>query len=337
MIETDILIIGAGPCGLFTVFEAGLLKLKCHLIDALPQPGGQCSEIYPKKPIYDIPAFPEILAGDLVDNLMKQAEPFKPGFTLGERAETIEKDDEDRFIVTTNKGTMHRAPVIAIAGGLGCFEPRKPPITNLGNYEDKGVEYIIKDPEMYRDKRVVISGGGDSALDWAIFLANGVASEVSLVHRRGSFRGHPDSVQKVMDMAEEGKINLITNAEVTDIQGDGKVDSLVIEQKGEEENIVKETDHWIPLFGLAPKLGPIAGWNLNIDKNAIEVDTFDYSTNVPGIYAVGDINTYPGKLKLILCGFHEATLMVQSAYKRVNPDKKDPVLKYTTVNGIQGF
>ncbi|MFZ6051664.1 NAD(P)/FAD-dependent oxidoreductase [Halocola ammonii] len=337
MIETDILIIGAGPCGLFTVFEAGLLKLKCHLIDALPQPGGQCSEIYPKKPIYDIPAFPEVLAGDLVDNLMKQAEPFKPGFTLGERAETIEKDDEGKFIVTTNRGTVHRAPVIAIAGGLGCFEPRKPPIDNLDDYEDKGVEYIIKDPEVYRNKRVVISGGGDSALDWSIYLANGVASEVSLVHRRGSFRGHPDSVQKVMDMAEEGKINLITNAEVTGINGDGKVDSLVIKQKGEDGDIVKETDHWIPLFGLAPKLGPIADWNLNIDKNAIEVNTFDYSTNVPGIFAIGDINTYPGKLKLILCGFHEATLMVQSAYKIVNPDKKDPVLKYTTVNGVQGF
>jgi thioredoxin reductase (NADPH) len=334
MIETDIIIIGAGPCGLFTVFEAGLLKLKCHLIDSLPQAGGQCTEIYPKKPIYDIPGFPSVLAGELVDNLMEQAAPFKPGFTLGERAEHIEKLADDRFKVTTNKGTEHIAPIIAIAGGLGCFEPRKPPVENLANFEDKGVEYIIKDPEFYRNKKVVISGGGDSALDWAIFLAQGVAKEVSLVHRRGSFRGHLDSVQKVMDMAASGKINLITDAEVVGIGGSDKLESLTIKTKAGE--VIKETDHWVPLFGLSPKLGPIADWNLNITKNAIEVDTFDYSTSVPGIYAIGDINEYPGKLKLILCGFHEATLMVQSAFKRIYPDK-NLVLKYTTVNGVNGF
>jgi len=221
MIHTDILIIGAGPTGLFTVFEAGLLKLKCHLIDSLPQAGGQCSEIYPKKPIYDIPAYPEILAGDLTDRLMEQIEPFKPGFTLGESAETIEKQEDGSFIVTTNRGTKHQAPIVAIAGGLGVFEPRKPPVENLANFEDKGVEYIIKDPEFYRGKDVVISGGGDSALDWAYFLANGVANKVSLVHRRNSFRGHLDSVQKVMDMADEGKLNLITEAEVIGVSGNG--------------------------------------------------------------------------------------------------------------------
>lgn len=334
MIETDIIIIGAGPCGLFTVFEAGLLKLKCHLIDSLPQAGGQCTEIYPKKPIYDIPGFPSVLAGELVDNLMEQAAPFKPGFTLGERAEHIEKLADDRFKVTTNKGTEHIAPIIAIAGGLGCFEPRKPPVENLASFEDKGVEYIIKDPEFYRNKKVVISGGGDSALDWAIFLAQGVAKEVSLVHRRGSFRGHLDSVQKVMDMAASGKINLITDAEVVGIGGTDSLESVTIKTKAGE--VIKEADHWVPLFGLSPKLGPIADWNLNITKNAIEVDTFDYSTNVPGIYAIGDINEYPGKLKLILCGFHEATLMVQSAFKRIYPDK-NLVLKYTTVNGVNGF
>lgn len=335
MIETDILIIGAGPCGLFTVFEAGLLKLKCHLIDALPQAGGQCTEIYPKKPIFDIPAYPEVLAGDLVDRLMEQAAPFKPGFTLGERAESIEKDEEGKFIVTTNRGTIHRAPVIAIAGGLGCFEPRKPPVEGLANYEDKGVEYIIKDPNFYRGKDVVISGGGDSALDWTNFLADGVANRVSLVHRRSSFRGHPDSVQKVIDLAEAGKINLITDAEVVGVGGEGKVESIVVKTKADGEKTIA-TDHWIPLFGLSPKLGPIGDWGLNITKNAIEVDTFDYSTNVDGIYAIGDINTYPGKLKLILCGFHEATLMVQSAFKRIYPDK-NYVLKYTTVNGVNGF
>lgn len=335
MIQTDILIIGAGPCGLFTVFEAGLLKLRCHLIDALPQPGGQCAEIYPKKPIYDIPAYPSILAGELVDRLMEQAEPFKPGFTLGERAEQIEKDDEDQFIVTTNRGTQHRAPIIAIAGGLGCFEPRKPPVPQLADFEDKGVEYIIKDPEFYRDKKVVISGGGDSALDWTIFLAEGVASEVTLVHRRKEFRGHLDSVQKVMDLAAEGRVKLMTDAEVIGVDGDGQLASVEIKTKADGNRTIA-TDHWVPLFGLSPKLGPIADWNLNITKNAVEVDTFDYSTNVPGVYAIGDINTYPGKLKLILCGFHEATLMVQSAFKRIYPDK-NLVLKYTTVNGVNGF
>jgi thioredoxin reductase (NADPH) len=335
MIQTDILIIGAGPCGLFTVFEAGLLKLRCHLIDALPQPGGQCSEIYPKKPIYDIPAYPSILAGELVDRLMEQAEPFKPGFTLGERAEQIEKDDEDQFIVTTSRGTQHRAPIIAIAGGLGCFEPRKPPVPQLEQFEDRGVEYIIKDPEFYRGKKVVISGGGDSALDWTIFLAEGVASEVTLVHRRKEFRGHLDSVQKVMDMAADGRIKLLTDAEVIGVQGDAALSAVEIKTKADGTHTF-EADHWVPLFGLSPKLGPIADWNLNITKNAVEVDTFDYSTNVPGIYAIGDINTYPGKLKLILCGFHEATLMVQSAFKRIYPDK-NLVLKYTTVNGVNGF
>ncbi|HAT70357.1 MAG TPA: ferredoxin--NADP(+) reductase, partial [Flavobacteriaceae bacterium] len=216
MISTDILIIGAGPTGLFTVFEAGLLKLKCHLIDALPQPGGQCSEIYPKKPIYDIPAFPEVLAGDLVNNLMKQIEPFQPGFTLGERAQTIDKQEDGTFIVTTNKGTKHHAPVVAIAGGLGSFEPRKPPISNIKDFEDRGVSYIIRDPEVYRDKKVIIAGGGDSALDWSIFLAD-VASEVTLVHRRSEFRGALDSVEKVSELSKLGKIKLVTNAEVVGI------------------------------------------------------------------------------------------------------------------------
>lgn len=334
MIETDILIIGAGPVGLFTVFEAGLLKLRCHIIDALPQAGGQCSEIYPKKPIYDIPAFPEILAGDLIDNLLKQAEPFKPGFTLGERAESIEKTADDKFIVTTNKGTKHLAPVVAIAGGLGSFEPRKPPVENLDLYEDKGVEYFIKDPNFYKGKRVVISGGGDSALDWTIFLADGVAAEVAMVHRRTSFRGHLDSVQKVMDMAAAGKIKLYTDAEIMSLEGDGKLEAVNIETP--QGMVSHAVDHWMPLFGLSPKLGPIADWGLNISKNSIEVNTFDYSTNIPGIYAIGDVNTYPGKLKLILCGFHEGTLMVQSAFKRIYPDK-NYVLKYTTVNGVNGF
>ena len=336
MIETDIIIIGAGPVGLFTVFEAGLLKLKTHLIDSLPQAGGQCSEIYPKKPIYDIPGFPSVLAGDLVDNLMEQAAPFKPGFTLGEAAVDIEKLDDGSFIVTTSKGTQHHAPIVMIAGGLGVFEPRKPPISNIVDFEDKGVEYIIKDPAFYQDKKCVIAGGGDSALDWSIYLVeNKIASEVTLVHRNSSFRGHLDSVQKVIDMAEAGRINLVTESEVVGLSGDSKLEKVVINHTKDGE-IVVEADHFIPLFGLKPSLGPISTWGLEIDKSAIKVDTLDYSTNIPGIYAIGDVNTYEGKLKLILCGFHEGTIAVQSAFARIHPDKKN-VLKYTTVNGVTGF
>ena len=334
MIQTDILIIGAGPVGLFTVFEAGLLKLRCHLIDSLPQPGGQLTEIYPKKPIYDIPGYPSVLAGDLVKNLMEQIAPFKPTFTLGERAESIEKLPDNRFKLTTIKGTEIIAPVIAIAGGLGCFEPRKPPIANIVDFEDKGVEYIIKDPEFYRNKRVVIAGGGDSALDWTIFLAD-VAQEVTMIHRRSEFRGALDSVEKVMNLKENGKIKVVTQAEVIGLNGNGKLQEVVIKHD-KLGQIRRETDHFVPLFGLSPKLGPIGNWGLNIDKNAIEVDTLDYRTNVQGIFAIGDINTYTGKLKLILCGFHEATMMVQSAFKIVHPNKKLS-FKYTTVTGIDGL
>ena len=336
MIETDIIIIGAGPVGLFTVFEAGLLKLRCHLIDSLPQPGGQCSEIYPKKPIYDIPGFPSVLAGDLIHNLMEQIAPFKPGFTLGEAASTIDKQEDGSFIVSTVKGTQHKAQVVMIAGGLGVFEPRKPPIDSIGLFEEKGVDYIIKDPEVFRNKKCVIAGGGDSALDWSIYLAeNDIASEVTLVHRSASFRGHLDSVQKVIDMAGSGKISLITEAEVTDLKGGSSLEEVIISHSKNGE-IVTKADHFIPLFGLKPSLGPIADWGLEIEKNAIKVNTLDYSTNIPGIYAIGDVNTYENKLKLILCGFHEGTLAVQSAFARIHPDKKN-ILKYTTVNGVNGF
>lgn len=334
MIRTDILIIGAGPTGLFAVFEAGLLKLKCHIIDALPQAGGQLTELYPKKPIFDIPGFPEVLAGDLVSNLMEQIKQFQPGFTLGERAETIEKLEDGTFIVTTDKGTQHHANSIAIAGGLGSFEPRKPVIEDIVFYEDKGVEYFVKDPERYRNKRVVIAGGGDSALDWSIFLAN-VASEVTLIHRRNEFRGALDSVEKVQELKHQGKIKLITPAEVVGLNGAESLSAIDIDENGAHRRI--ETDFFIPLFGLTPKLGPIAQWGLEIEKNAIKVNNaLDYQTNIPGIYAIGDVNIYPGKLKLILCGFHEATLMCQSVYQRMNPGKKY-VLKYTTVSGVDGF
>ncbi len=334
MIKTDILIIGAGPTGLFAVFEAGLLKLKCHVLDALPQPGGQLSELYPKKPIYDIPGFPEVLAGDLVDNLMEQIKQFEPGFTLGERAETIVKQEDGTFIVTSNAGTQFHTPVVAIAGGLGSFEPRKPLIENIEYYEDKGVKYFIKNPEEFRNKRVVIAGGGDSALAWSIFLAD-VASEVTLIHRRNEFRGALDSVEKVQELKNEGKIRMITPAEVVGVNGTNHVESIVIDEDGAQRTI--ETDYFIPLFGLTPKLGPIGDWGLEIEKNAIKVNnSLDYQTNIPGIFAIGDVNTYPGKLKLILCGFHEATLMCQAAYQIINPGKRY-VLKYTTVSGVDGF
>jgi thioredoxin reductase (NADPH) len=334
MIQTDILIIGAGPVGLFTVFEAGLLKMRCHLIDALGQPGGQLSEIYPKKPIYDIPGYPSILAGDLVDKLMEQIAPFKPGFTLGERAESIEKIGDKLYRLTTNRGTQIEAPVIAIAGGLGCFEPRKPPIPNIEKFENKGIDYIIRDPEKYKGKRVLIAGGGDSALDWTIHLSD-IAEEVTLIHRRTSFRGHLDSVDQVMELAKQKKVNLITEAQAIGLNGNGILQEVIVKSKQIGE-FAQPVDNFIPLFGLSPKLGPIADWGLNISKNAIEVNTHDYSTGVEGIYAIGDINTYPGKLKLILCGFHEGTLMAQSAFKYIYPDAKLS-FKYTTVAGVNGF
>lgn len=334
MVTTDLLIIGAGPTGLFAVFEAGLLKIKCHLIDALPQPGGQLTELYPKKPIFDIPGYPTVNAGDLINNLMEQIKQFQPGFTLAETAVSLTKIDEEWFEVITNKGTVHRSKAVAIAGGLGTFEPRKPDLENLSKFEDHGVEYFVKDPELFRNKRVVIAGGGDSALDWSIFLAE-VAAEVTLVHRRNEFRGALDSVEKVQELKNKGKINLITPAEVVGLKGNEHIEAITIDKEGERLDVA--TDFFIPLFGLTPKLGEMTNWNLDIDKNAIVVNNaLDYQTNIEGVYAVGDINTYPGKLKLILCGFHEATLMCQSVYKRLNPGKNF-VLKYTTVSGVDGF
>ncbi|TGD81175.1 NAD(P)/FAD-dependent oxidoreductase [Hymenobacter wooponensis] len=331
-ISTDICIIGAGPVGLFAVFEAGLLKLRCHVVDALPQVGGQLSEIYPKKPIYDIPGFPEVLAGDLVSNLMRQIEPFHPTFTLGERVERFAKLEDGSFQLFTTDGTEILCKAIAIAGGLGSFEPRKPAIENLENYESgKGVYYMVRDPETFRDKRLVIAGGGDSALDWTIFLAD-VAKEVTLVHRGTTFRGAADSAEKVKNLHDAGKVRLVLSSNVTHVHGPEQLEAVTITpNSGEPETL--HVDSFIPLFGLTPKLGPIGEWGLELEDDAVKVNTVDYSTSEPGIYAIGDINTYPGKLKLILCGFHEAALMCQGAFKYINPDKKY-VLKYTTVNGV---
>lgn len=336
MITTDIAIIGAGPVGLFAVFECGLLKMRCHLIDYLPQPGGQLSEIYPKKPIYDIPGYPTILAQELIDNLMKQAEPFKPTFTLGERIEKLQKAADRDFILETNLGTKIHAKAVVIAGGLGCFEPRKPEVAGLERFENgKGVNYMIIDPEKYRSKKMVLAGGGDSALDWAIYLAD-IAEKVTLVHRSESFRGAPNSVNKVMNLAKEGKINLLLNTNLSAVNGNDCLNSVTLINSKTNETQTIAADYLIPLFGLSPKLGPIDQWKLNVDKNAIEVNADDYSTNIEGIYAIGDINTYKNKLKLILCGFHEAALMSHSAYKYINPGVKY-TMKYTTVNGVNTF
>lgn len=336
MINTDIAIIGAGPVGLFTVFECGLLKMRCHLIDYLPKAGGQLSEIYPKKPIYDIPGYPMIIAQDLVDNLLEQAKPFGPTFTFGERVERLEKKAEQEFILETNLGTKIHAKVLVIAGGLGCFEPRKPEIAGLEKFENgKGINYMILDPETYRNKELLIAGGGDSALDWTIVMSD-IAKKVTLVHRSESFRGAPDSVNKVMELAKNGKIDLILNSTLAAVKGSSNLESVTITDIKTKEKKTVKTDFLIPLFGLSPKLGPLENWGLNIDKNAIEVNTEDYSTNIPGIYAIGDINTYKNKLKLILCGFHEASLMSHSAYKYIHPGVKY-TMKYTTVNGVNPF
>jgi len=336
MITSDIAIIGAGPVALFAIFEAGFLKMRCHVIDYLPQAGGQLSEIYPKKPIYDIPGHPTILAQELVDNLLKQAEPFKPTFTLGERVEKLDKIADRDFILTTNMGTKINARAVVIAGGLGCFEPRKPEVSGLESFENgKGVSYMVLDPEIYRNKKVVLAGGGDSALDWTNYLVN-VAKEVTLVHRSESFRGAPDSVNKVLKLAEENKIKLHLNTNLTYIDGSDKLRVVGILNTKTKEKHVIEADSLIPLFGLSPKLGPMENWGLNIEKNAILVNTDDYSTNIEGVYAIGDINTYKNKLKLILCGFHEAALMSHSVYKYINPGVRY-TMKYTTVNGVNEF
>jgi thioredoxin reductase (NADPH) len=330
MINTDIGIIGAGPAGLFAVFEAGLLKMHCHLIDSLPQAGGQLSEIYPQKPIYDIPGYPTVNAQELADKLMEQIAPFHPGFTLGERVETLQKLADGTWLITTSYGTEINCKVVVIAGGLGCFEPRKPEVDRLIEFEGKGVTYAVRNPEQFRGRHVVLAGGGDSALDWTIFLAD-IAEKVTLVHRGDTFRGAPDAAEKVFELAKIGKIDLLLKTRVVSLDGAGHLELLTL--VGPEGQLIIDAEHFVPLFGLSPKLGPIENWGLAIDKSAIEVNTTDYSTNIEGIYAIGDINTYPGKLKLILCGFHEAALMAQSAFKYVYPDQR-LTFKYTTVYGI---
>jgi thioredoxin reductase (NADPH) len=332
-IETDICIIGAGPVGLFAVFEAGLLKMRCHVIDVLPQIGGQLTEIYPKKPIYDIPGLPDVKAYELIANLQKQIAPFHPTFTLGEKVVGLHKEGKV-FTITTSDDTHVNCKAVVIAAGLGCFEPRKPEIANLERFEGKGVVYMVKDPELFRDKDLVIAGGGDSALDWTLHLSE-LARSLTLIHRNESFRGAPDSAEKVVALAREGKVKVLLNTNLQSLDGNGVLHTVSYHDKNKNTGHLT-ADYLIPLFGLSPKLGPIAEWGLALDKNAIIVNTLDYSTSVEGIFAIGDINTYPGKLKLILCGFHEAALMAQGAFHFVFPEQK-PSFKYTTVNGLPTF
>ena len=330
VISTDVAIVGAGPVGLFSVFELGLLDIKCHLIDILSRPGGQCAELYPEKPIYDIPGYPIINGQELVDNLMKQIHPFSPTFHLGEMVEQLESlgtAERPLFRVGTDAGTTIEAKAVIVAAGGGSFQPKKPPIPGLDSYENSSVFYSVRKIEHFRGRRVVIVGGGDSALDWAINL-HPVAKRITLIHRRDAFRAAPHSVNAMRALVNGGDMDFVLG-QVTSVKGEkGQLSALVI-RKESGETVDMPCDDMLPFFGLTMKLGPVAGWGLNLHENLVPTDTERFETSTPGIFAVGDINTYPGKLKLILCGFHEAALAAQKAHHYVYPDKK-LVFQYTT-------
>jgi thioredoxin reductase (NADPH) len=327
-IKTDVVIIGAGPCGLFAVFELGLLDMKAHLIDILDRPGGQCAELYPEKPIYDIPALPYVTGDGLTKALMEQIKPFGPAFHFQDMVQTIEKIGDPLFCVRTEQGKVFECKVIVVAAGGGSFQPKRPPIAGIEAYEPKSVHYAVRQMEAFRGKRILIAGGGDSALDWTLNLAP-VASHLTLLHRREEFRAAPDSVKKMMALVGEGKIDFVLG-QVSGLEGkDGQIETVVVKRNdGSVFNIA--CDAILPFFGLTMKLGPVANWGLKLkDDELIEVESASFESNVPGIFAIGDINTYPGKLKLILCGFHEGALMAQKAHRYVYPDKK-LTFQYTT-------
>jgi thioredoxin reductase (NADPH) len=326
-IQTDVLIIGAGPCGLFAVFELGLLDIRAHLVDILDKAGGQCGELYPEKPIYDIPALPVVSGQGLTDALMKQIEPFKPTFHLGEMVEAIERIGDPAFRVTTDQGKVFETKVIVVAAGGGSFQPKRPPVPGIEAYERTSVFYAVRKMEQFRDKRLLIVGGGDSALDWTLNLAP-IARRLTLMHRRDQFRAAPDSVNKMRALVAAGAIDLKLG-QVTGLEGDAGVLRAVNAKPDKGELYRIECDAMLPFFGLTMKLGPVANWGLNLAEDLIPVDTEAFETNEPGIFAIGDIGTYPGKLKLILCGFHEAALMAQKAYHYIFPDKR-LVFQYTT-------
>jgi thioredoxin reductase (NADPH) len=325
-LKTDVVIVGAGPVGLFAVFELGLLDLKCHLIDILDRPGGQCAELYPEKPIYDIPGWPVIGGQELVDKLMEQIAPFKPSFAYNRMVTGVEKLDDGTFRVTTDENEIVEAKVVVIAAGGGSFQPKRPPIGGIEAYEGKSVFYSVRRMEEYRDRDLVVVGGGDSALDWTLNLLP-IARSVTLVHRRPEFRAATDSVKKMFEQVEAGNMRFIVG-QVTGLHGDdGKLSSVTIKGDKGEETVV--ADRMLPFFGLTMKLGPIADWGLNLNENLVPVDTEKFETSTPGIFAIGDINWYPGKLKLILSGFHEGALMAQAAKRIVAPGERI-VFQYTT-------
>jgi thioredoxin reductase (NADPH) len=328
--QTDALIIGAGPCGLFTVFELGLLDIKCHLVDILPKVGGQCAELYPEKPIYDIPGFPIVTGQALVDNLMRQIEPFHPQFHLNQQVESIQNVgtvEAPRFLVATDAGQSFDTKVVIVAAGGGSFQPKKPPIPNIEAYEGTGVFYAVRKMEALKGRDVLIVGGGDSALDWTLSLAP-VAKSLTLLHRRDEFRAAPHSVEQMRALVTAGKVSL-RFGQVTGLKGDAPhlVAATVKGADGVFSDI--ECDAMLPFFGLTMKLGPVAEWGLNLTENLISVGTETFETSTPGIFAVGDINHYPGKMKLILSGFHEGALASQKVHRYVYPDKR-LTFQYTT-------
>jgi thioredoxin reductase (NADPH) len=327
-IKTDVLIIGAGPCGLFAVFELGLLDMKAHVIDILDKIGGQCAELYPEKPIYDIPGIPYITGQGLTDALLAQIKPFGATFHLQEMVERIEKIGDPLFRVTTDQGKVFEVKIVVIAAGGGSFQPKRPPIPGIEAYEGTSVFYAVRQMDRFRDKRVLIVGGGDSALDWTINLAP-IASHLTLLHRRDQFRASPDSVNKMMALVGEGRIDFVLG-QVAALEGEaGQVKAAVV-KTNDGSNFSIACDALLPFFGLTMKLGPVATWGIEMkDGEYIPVETAAFESNIPGIFAIGDINWYPGKLKLILSGFHEAALMAQKAHRYVFPDKR-LVFQYTT-------
>lgn len=324
--RTDVVIIGAGPVGLFAVFELGLFDMKCQLIDILDRPGGQCAELYPEKPIYDIPGYPSISAQGLVDRLMEQVAPFKPQFTFNRMITALQRLEDGTFRVTTDENEVFEAKVVVIAAGGGSFQPKRPPIPGVEAFELKSIHYAVRRMEDFRGEKLLIVGGGDSALDWTVNLQP-VAESVTLVHRRPEFRAAPDSVNKMFALQELGKLDFQIG-QVTELRGkDGVLASAIV--KGPDGDVEVECTKLLPFFGLTMKLGPIADWGLNLHENLIPVDTEKFETSVPGIFAIGDINWYPGKLKLILSGFHEAALMAQAAKRIISPGERI-VFQYTT-------
>jgi thioredoxin reductase (NADPH) len=327
-IETDVLIVGAGPVGLFAVFELGLLDMKAHVVDILDKVGGQCAELYPEKPIYDIPGLPYVTGQGLCDALMAQIKPFKPTFHLQQMVQTVSKVGDPSFHVTTDRGLLFKTKVIVVAAGGGSFQPKRPPIPGIEAYEGTSVHYAVRRMEAFRDKRVLIVGGGDSALDWTLNLAP-VASHLTLLHRRSEFRAAPDSVNRMMALVGEGRIDFVLG-QVSALVGEGGRLARAIVKRNDGSRFEIACDALLPFFGLTMTLGPVGGWGLEMkDGEYVVVDTAAFETSIPGIFAIGDINFYPGKLKLILCGFHEAALMAQKAHRYVHPDKR-LVFQYTT-------